>query len=231
MPVVKVENRKFIVHWLPEWDKALLRIGKKYRRTYKGLRCVRWQEAEADGALKGLPNAPRQVYSHRLSELKRRQDPKKVLKRKLWGRAYWEKHHMVAKDPERRYRMVIDMDPSDKKAIGYKSRESAEWPAERVKLLLYLVEKYRKTEITIDWNALMTDPKVKLLPKYTKAHLRSYYWSYITKKDPAVIAKRRKQALDYKKRNYKKYLKNNSNRRALVRGITNQLLLKEVKKR
>jgi len=231
MPIVLQKNKKFILRWLPEWDRILLKVGKKYRRTYKGQTCVRWQDAEADEALKGLPNASLQTYSHRLSELKRRQDPKKVKKRKLWARAYWEEHHLVAKDPQKRYKMIVGMDPIDKKTVGYKSRRSAEWPTERIKLLLYLVEKYRKTEITIDWNALMADPKVKLLPKYTKAHLRSYYWSYVTKKDPAVIAKRRKQALDYKKRNYKKYLSNNNKRRALVKNIANRLLLKEVKKR
>jgi hypothetical protein len=70
-----------------------------------------------------------------------------------------------------------------------------------------------------------------LLPKYTKARLRSYYWSYITNTKPEVIAKRRKQALDYKKRNHKKYLSDTSKRRALVKDIANRLLLKEVKKR
>lgn len=226
MPIVHVKGVRYLSRWDPAWDKIIRRVGKDYR-TRKGF--VSWKEAEADGALKGLPLFfTHKNMSRRLSFITCTKNSKAYqLKHKRKSIEYNKTY--ISKSDMNREELFRSLPLSFKQAHGYTPRNNPEWTPERIELLRTLVLWHKRTEKTINWDSLMSDPRVRRLPPYSKEHLRSYYWSLITKEDPEVVAKRRADALDYKYRNLKKYYKSQKKRKAIIHSVINSALREKIK--
>lgn len=101
------------------------------------------------------------------------------------------------------------------------------------RLVISLTKKY-KTKPWINWIELMKDERIKLLPKkyHNNLHLlRKYYWciSRADRNTEEYKEKRRKEALDYKKRTLEKYNSNRTKREKIIRKVVNEHLNKQVR--
>jgi hypothetical protein len=226
MPLIRIKKVPFLTKWDPAWDKIILKARKKYIRRNGN---VNWKEAEAVGALKGIPVIfTRQDLSHRLSFITRSKynEDYQIEHRKRsieYNKTYFSKSIMNREELFRGLPMEIKL------AHGYKPRNNPEWTPARIELLKTLVLWHRRSEKSINWDSLMSDPRARRLPPYSKAHIRSYYWSLVSREDPEVIAKRRADALDYKYRNLKKYYKSQKKRKELIRSVVNDVLHEKIK--
>jgi hypothetical protein len=185
---------------------------------------VSWAMAKAKGFLRGFPKVGPQDLSHRLSHLLCiKYNPEGLERKKKWNKTHPPKKNRVSYS--RRLKIFKgDIPENIRKKYGHKSREK--WTGEQKKILLYLVEKYRKTPITVDWRKLMKDALINSLPEgYSLAGLRSYYWRI---KRPPDQKKRRKQALAYKYAHYKKYCTNQKKNIRTVRNSVRDFLFSKL---
>jgi len=226
MPLLRLNNILLLSRWNPKWDTIILRVAKKYASS-SGL--IQWKIAEADNALKGIPiHFTRRDLSQRLYYLRKvkfNEEHKK--KHNKYSREYFKTYE--SKSIENREEIFRNLPLKVKAQFGYKPRNNPQWTLHRIKVLKELAKKHKKTELTIDWDALMNDPKIHLLPKYPKAKLRSYYWSIMTRNRPDVREKRRADALRYKHENFDKYRRNQRKRIKLIRTVVNTHLSEKLK--
>ena len=104
-----------------------------------------------------------------------------------------------SKSLENRWGLLRTSIPSKiKEKNGY--RANRVWSEEQDDLLVTLCQKYRKSPVTIDWQRLVEEQKAtfKDFPTKTLDGLRKHYWSVVGRRDPGVVAKRRKAAIQYK---------------------------------
>lgn len=77
MPKLKYNGNRFTLRWLPEWDRQLHAVARKYKNGKKKNE-ISWRDAEADGRLRGLPSkVSLKDLSHRFSYLIRPRNRKK----------------------------------------------------------------------------------------------------------------------------------------------------------
>ena len=201
-------------------------VSKTYR-TRSGT--INWKEAEADGALKGIPLLfTLRTLSRRFSYITRLKYNKEYqLKHKEksieYNKTYSSRSIMNREELFRNLPMQIKL------THGYKPRNNPEWTPARIELLKTLAYWHRRTEKSINWDSLMSDPRIRRLPPYSKAHIRCYYWSLVTREDPEMITKRRADAIDYKYRNLKKYYRNQKKRKEFIRSVINNVLQERMK--
>jgi hypothetical protein len=229
MPLIKFKNKTFMLRWKPEFDIQLLVIASIFREGC--VKCskrpqINWKKAEGLNFLKGLPkNLSRQDLSHRVSQLLRTKfNPEGSAKRKTYNRTH---PTIVGENKSFENKKEVfqkDVSPSLQKSFGYKPKRK--WSPIQEKLLMYLVKKYRKGAMSINWKVLMKDPFIKNLPSnYTLPRLRSFYWTYLKRTmDPKTLVKRRKAAIAYKKKNYKIFLKSQKRNRKIVNNTVNSFL-------
>jgi hypothetical protein len=224
VPIIRHKKRKFILRWPSEWDIKILVSAIKFRKGDQ----VDWISAVAKGFLRGLPRyLTNRDLSHRLSILVcMKYNPEGSRRKRAYNRLHPPKKGVgTHKDKTSLFRG--DLSDSDRKRFGYKSKSL--WTREQQQTLLFLATKYRKGEISINWETLMKDPWIKRLPpNYTLGCLRSYYWTVVSKKNPKVIEQRRKSALEYKRNNYKAYRASQVKNRKIIQNSVNDFLLKKL---
>jgi len=227
MPLLRLKNTVFLTRWHPKWDMIILKTAKKYKS--KSRKIVNWKRAEADGALKGIPIFfSRRDLSRRLSYITHNKYNKTYQKKHKQKSIEYNRTH-VSKSILNREKIFRNLPLKVKLKFGYKPKRNPQWTPERIKLLKSLAKKHRRTKLSINWDSVMKDPKACLLPKYTKSHIRSYYWSLETRNRPDIQAKRRADALRYKYKNLKKYHENQRKRQNFIRSIINNVLDKKLK--
>lgn len=242
MPKIRYKGQDFLVRWPKGSDRILFRIGREYvkysythvdKRGKKRRRnVIDWEQAQADGKLKGLPKMPLKMYSRQLSFLraKRRWSKKYKTERRRKCREYSRNHSDQAiNNMRKREKMFKNVPESIRRACGHNPKTI--WNDKQRAILVRLagMKKHRRGEIEINWELLMKHPWVKKLPeKYHKdlAGLRRYYWNVARKdrNDPEYIQRHREDALRWKHENIRKYHKNQDRRRRIVSRSVNDLL-------
>lgn len=234
MPKVTYKGQTFVLRWKPEHDLQLLVVAILFKEGCK--KCtkmpfINWKKAEAQNFLKGLPNLSRKRLSKRVTYLLGvRFNPAGYEK----ARAYLKIHPPISFNNTHKKKAKIFRDDVDRElqvAHGYKPKKL--WSEKQEKILLHLVGKYRKGAMSADWKALMKDKLVQFLPHgYTLKRLRSYYGTRICgNKNPQRIEQRRKAALEYKRKNYKKYVKSLRRNVVIVKNTVNDFLQAKIEVR
>jgi len=213
MPKITFKKRIFVLRWDAKQDAQLLAIACLFREgCYNCSKKpqINWKKAESQKFLKNFPkNLTYQDLSHRVSYLLRiGYNPKGTERRKIY-----QKIHSVHSVPNKLSNKTFNdknkifkhnLNIESKKTFGYKSKNK--WDSKQQQILLELVKKHPKGKMSIDWKSLMQDKLIKTIPSgYTLPRLRSFYWTLLKRSNDEVIKKRRKSALEYKKKNYKKY--------------------------
>jgi len=178
------------LRWLPEWNRQILSVAQKYRHN----KFVRWQEAEADGALCGLPAMfNHKDLSHRLNALKRVRRPQQGGFRGL--------------DTHGKYRRIL--------ALTGAQRVSR-WSLEMDLLLCTLATDpaVPRRGVYIDWRAVLWHPCARALCRYGVRDVQNRY----------SMLKRHRQrcrdSLEWNRANRKRYCKNQDvGRRRLIKGV------------
>ncbi len=230
---IKYKGRVYHLHWPERFDKIVLKAADEYMRPNG---TIRWKDAEADGALIGLP-----VYltlrdiSQRRSTLKGKSDPVRLEKRKKSREAYAKSHsskYRSGPSMAKKEKLFSEAVPDDlKKKHGWVPRTI--WNDKQRELLFELAEKYRKSKHTIDWILLSWDWRLKKLPTQDSDVLCKYYNSLKRKKKGGkkLVKKKRKEALKYKYDNYDVYLKKIEERRVRVKDSVNEFLISQLELR
>jgi len=230
---IKYKGRVYHLHWPERFDRIVLKVAEDYMRPNG---TVRWKDAEADGALKGLP-----VYltlrdiSQRRSTLRSKSDPDWVERKKRVRDAYAKSHskkYHSGSGIARKEALFAQFVPEDlKRKHGWVPRTI--WTEGQKELLHELAEKYRKSKFTIDWITLSMDRQLKKLPTQDSTVLCKYYNSLKRKKRAGkkYLEKRRKDALEYKRDHYDTYLKNLEERRVRVKESVNEFLISKLELR
>lgn len=191
MPKIVIDGNTYFLRWTKEENEQILRIAKKYRKYSapfkRGYRTtthrVDWKRAEADGALKGLPDIPIKHYSQRLSTLRKRNaNPKTFLKEK---REYQRKRGRVkSKNSNGRLAVWNKLTAPTKRKHGVDVKQV--WREEQKKLLLEIVGDY--TDYRIDWKLVHKQcSEIGFLPQYdTPSKLSSVSRNCVLEKDDMV---------------------------------------------
>lgn len=224
MPRLIIKNKVFLLRWLPEWDLAIVSAAKKFRKG----KLIDWKAAEAHGCLKGIPKTLKlRTISQRLSYLvnyKYDDNFKKIHNEQC--KEYNRTHSL--KSIMNREEVFRSLPYEVKLKYNHKTRHNQEWTPERVKLLEVLTEKHRTRGNETDWDALLRDRASRKLPPYSKSRLQSYYWSNKVHGIPDVMKKRRKDALEYKRRNIGKYRATHKKRMSVIRKTINDMMLQKL---
>lgn len=209
MPVVFYNKQRFVIQWPKEWDKILLTKMKNFR---KGSRHYDWVKARRSGSLKGIPDKVSNYdLSKRLCFLIRK---KKGLIQKP---EKWTGPNNCFTKRRRLFSNFISNDL--KRSCGHKPKKLL-WTAYRLAVMKELAQKYRKGKF-IDWASI----PVKKLPFLPLEHVRRSYATYLRNHTPSEIKRRRERALQYKHKNYKKYLESLERHRRAIRDTSNKFLL------
>lgn len=227
---VKYKGKVFNVQWPKRFDEIILKAAKKYKRPGG---TVSWAEAEADGALKGLPVfltlRDMSQRNHYLNNCKKPGYKKKHNKR---NKQYRKTHSYSAEGTASKRELYANTVPDEmKKKHGWKPRTI--WNDKQRDLLLKLAEKYRKSKVTIDWKTLAQDKQVEKFPSQDSFTLCKYYNSLKRKKEGGkkFVKRRREEALNYKYENYKSYRNNQEKQRVRLKDTVNEFLLSQLELR
>ena len=225
---MKVIHKKktYNIQWPEEFDRIIIKTAKKHACP-SGY--IKWINADADGDLRGLPKyLTYRDLSHRFSLLKCRdnEDYKKSKKEQ------YDKYRKGLKSgptfDTRKFDLFRDIVPDDlKKKHGWKPKSL--WTKKQKELLINLTKIYRKSKITIDWETLVLDPKVKKLPYQDRFKLMKYFGQCLNKKiTKKQIKQKRADALRYKKENYKEYREGQTKRYKAIKNTINEFLLAQL---
>ena len=226
---VKYKNKTYHLHWPKKFDDIVLKVAKKYKRPGS---LINWKKAEADGMLKGLP-----VFLT-LKDLAQRASALKAYKKPGYKEKRREQNLkcLLNKPPilvlSHRQELYAKLIPEEiKRKHGWKPRTI--WTEKQRALLLKLTEKYRKSEVTVDWIMLAQDKRVEKLPSQDSFVLCKYYNSLKRKKKGGkkYVKQRREDALRYKYENYDTYLSNQEKRRVRIKKAVNEFLLSKLELR
>jgi len=223
---MKVIYKKRVYHlqWPKKFDEIILKAAKKYQSPNGK---INWKKAEADRALKGLPlfltlRNISQRYSHlKSTKTKKHQRRNSATKKSSKGGTFDKK----------KYDLFKEIIPHDiKKKHGWKSKSI--WTKEQKQILIQLTKMYRKSKLTIDWETLIFDPKIKKLPYQNKYKLMKYYGQCLKRKRTKEEIKHKQEgALRYKKENYKNYRAGQRKRYKTVKNSINEFLLSQIQLR
>lgn len=192
MPKVTINGDTVTLRWLPEWNRQILDVAKRYRRGSDGT--VRWQEAEADGALRGLPAMfNHKDLSHRLNALKRVRRP--------------QEGYAVSADTHGKYRRIV---PS----------RAPRWPLEKDLLLCTLATDpaVPRRGKYIDWKAVLRHSVARGLRGYTRRDVQNRYGILRHQEQRCAYS------LEWKRANRERYRRNQeAGRRRLIRAAHDAL--------
>jgi len=197
MPVVKHNGRKFILKWLPEWDKEVMRIVKKYRKPNS---CVDWKRARAEGALNKIP-MPFEAIRVRPNRLAKYKDPS------------WRKE-----DLERVKLLYTKHNYKKEKARSAIIKEipnnivRSKWSKEQLRTLKSLVKEHRTGKLT-DWATVLKDPRTIGFPQRNPLTLSRFITAMNNKYEKKVYPVDREKRAQYNKRHRQKQ----KEKRALIR--------------
>jgi len=183
MPDVTYKGEKYRVQWPKEIKRLLHKIALKYRQGNN----ICWTDALYAGALDILPislQKPLLLSKYYSTLIRKPKHPAPPPRTKA------QKEHA-------KKRMKLYLEAPDKIRSKYSFPRKTVWSPKQKKILLALVKKYRKTRKCIDWQSLIRDPKIKLLPKRSLTRHRSYYWQLVRLLDPKEQEKHRQQARDH----------------------------------
>ena len=193
MPVVFHGGTRIIIRWTKREDEIILMLGKKYSVG----KLVSWRRASADAAFRELPfGISRYTMAKRYAHLKLKQ--KGLLKR---GHHDHYKNRRVSQI--RRKKFFDSIPDSFKIKCGYKSK--IVWSKPALETLGRLTDKYKRGKHTTNWIEVMNDPASRIFPYHSLDRVRHYYGALRARRRPGVIAKRRKNALKYKKGHWKAF--------------------------
>lgn len=224
---VRYKKKIYYVQWPKRFDIIIEWAAKRYK---KSCGTINWKDAEYDGALKGLP-----VYlnlkdiSRRNSYFKFSKDPEWKNKKLKHNREYMKTHPSSGEITYREKLYSRNIPEDLKRKHGWKPRGF--WKEKQKQFLLILVEKYRKSKVTIDWIKLAKDKRVKKFPVQDSFKLCKYYNSLKRKGGKEYISKHREGALKYKYEHYKAYLEGQKRRRIARQNAVNEFLLSKLELR
>jgi len=202
MPIVEVNGQIFTAHWPKEGDRIIRAVAKKYKIG----KTIRWQLAEADGALSGVLNVPLKKIMKRFRFLKN--------KRKIYAKRRKHKQPTVISTAHEKRRMALQYD------AGYKSNKN-HWSLSQQVLLYHLTGKYTVSG-RIKWKLLVNDKKAKKLPTVNIRLLSAAYCRFVN------TDARRKSALNWKKKNRKRFNQNTQERVKKKRRLIRQFLWNKI---
>lgn len=228
MPLVRHNGKTYMLRWKPEWDLKILIVALIFRKD--GF--TDWITADAKGYLRGLPKyLSRRDLSHRLTYLLCiKYNPEGFIKKRQYNKLHYKKFKSHTFDNKVKI-FKEDVPDNSKKQFGYKPK--GKWNKSQIDLLIFLTKRYPKGSMSIDWEALMKDDSVRAFPPgYSLNNLRHYYWTHIKNTtDPKAVKKRRKAAIKYKYRNYKKYRASLTRRNKIIKNSVNSFLFSKLEPR
>lgn len=222
------KKRTYNVQWPKHFNAIIRKAAKKHKRS-DGM--INWKEAEADGDLKGLPRfLTLRDISQRHSALKRFKSKKhKERKKELYEKYKKEgKIKQGLKLDKEKFTLFRNNIPADtKEKHGWKPKTL--WTNKQKEILLELVKIYRKSKVTIDWETLIDDPKIKKLPYQDRFRLMKYYGQCLKRKrTKKEIKKKRNDAIRYKYENYGNYISGQRKRYQIMKKSVNDFLIAQI---
>jgi len=204
-------NTTFYIHWPKHFDTIIISAAK--RNKFKKSNFINWEQAEANGHLKGLPTLlSLHDISHRFNYLKNKHKPKNTQTYKPRPQHYQNKKLLFKNLPTHL-----------KTSLGWKPKTI--WSPKQKQLLITLTTQYKKIK-SVNWTALIKDPRINQLPYKSRLKLMKYYGQCINRSlTTNQIIQKRKDALNYKHTHYKKYLSNNKKRHNIIKNSINNFLL------
>jgi len=200
---ITFKNKVYIIHWPKKFDTIIITAAKEY----KGYKLINWKQAEADGKLIGLPaQLSLRDISRRFSIIKNKRKNKKIKKQhneewiKKIGKVAYRK--LINKAIQRRSKLTKYIPSKIKTKYGWNTKKI--WDIKHKNILLQLVKKYKKGK-RVDWKELIKDRLVCKFPHQDRLRLMRYYGQCLKRKPDKI--KRRIDALNYKRSNYSRYLK------------------------
>jgi len=223
---VTYKGKNYQVRWPKRFDAIILRAAKKYKQP-NGY--VLWKQAADDGALKGLPRyLTNRDFSHRYTFLKFKETDAYQEKKLADNEKYKQGSMPKSNTDKLKTKLFKENLPEDlKKKHGWKPR--AVWTKQQQQLLKQLTKIYRKSKVTIDWTALVTDDRINKLPYQDQTKLMKYYGEKLSKKKTEKQTQhKRKDAIRYKYENYDTYLKGQSRRYKIRKDAVNEFLISQL---
>lgn len=222
------KNKTYHVQWSKFFDLIIKKAAKKHKHSNG---TISWKNAEADGDLKGLPKfLTYRDISHRYSFLKYSKTKEYKKKREELYKKFKKEGKIkqglkLDKEKSTLFRNII---PNDlKKKYGWKPKTI--WTEKQKQILINLAEKYRKSKITIDWQRLILDSKIKKLPYQDSFRLMKYYGQCLKrKKTKKQVKKKRNDALRYKYENYDEYKAGQRKRYKILKNSVNKFLISQI---
>ena len=225
MPKVTINGQTVTVRWLKAWDKQILLIGRTFKK--KG-GFVDWKTAFEEGYFKGMPALKFQDYSHRFTNLKARKRPGYAEKAREYNKLHKSKQSDYGIKIRNELFRSESLNPIRKK---HECLPRELWTDEQHGILKTLILAHPRGKSQIDWEGVMTDMWLNLLPKkYQKnlSALRKYYHTLLRLENPNLLKKRRKEALNWRNENKSRYLKNSFRRRKKITQVTHEYLLQKI---
>jgi len=226
---VEYKGETYNLQWPEKFDDIVQRAGDK-NKTKGGF--VSWRRAEINGDLVGLPLfLSYRSLSHRYSFLKCSKVEGFKERKRAINKACLKKSKKVrsfTKERQELFRSEISGDI--KESNGWKSK--SKWTEEQREILKDLTVRHRRSKKVIDWESLVNDPDVELLPYQDRFKLMKYFGQCVKRrKTRKQIKDRRADAIRYKYENYDDYLKGQQRRFQMIKNSVNDFLISQLELR